>query len=319
MPYISSSGEIQRTGGRSHGWIRRGSSHGASTWQSKLICLGFLLLLAFFLNPTHDSLNTFLDHRTPIVERGYLGIPYLADAITRKARRVSYTRSLFWSEASSGSECFVGLLGFWITDPRSIIPLSRNLASIIGSISGVDFLAGAYAAVFLAWCFLPGWTMFKHFTLSRHGVAAGRWHTLATCSVSHAEPAHLLMNLAALLSVGAEVEGRLGLARFIALYAVSALAGSAASLLGHATGDYHSLGGSGGLFGLSGFLATTARPDYRVIMYGQNLTAPEALVANVVLGAALARRGGTDNWAHAGGAFAGAVIFPRLLEEVPWL
>lgn len=255
--------------------------------------------VAYFLNPSHASLNTFLAHRTS---------GSVVATLTRTFAKETYTRKLLFSEASSGGDRFVGVAGFWFEDPRALLQPSR----LAHPASVVELLAAAFLVVFSGWCALPYGTMQTHFTLSRRGVfSAGRFYTLATVAVSHAEPLHLLVNLAALLSVGPEVEARLGSRRFAALYA----------LAGHRNGNYSSLGASGALFGLSGYLAATAPSHHQVLLYGVALSPAQAFAANVALGAGLARHaGGTDNWMHAGGAVAGAVAFPRLLAlRLGWL
>src|SRR5919197_5837623 len=63
------------------------------------------------------------------------------------------------------------------------------------------------------------------------GVAHGDWWRLITAAFLHYGPIHLLLNMVALWWFGSLLEERIGSGRFIALYLVSGLAGSAGALL----------------------------------------------------------------------------------------
>lgn len=312
MPYVSSRGDIRRDGdARSRRRERSdvSSSFENGTIRKFVLCLLAALFLAFRLNPSQASLSTFLANRTS---------GSTAAILTRVFSKETYTRNVLYSEATAGGEYFVGLLGFWFEDPRVL--LQKNLSAY--DPKAVELLALSYVVVYLGWCTLPYYTMQTHFTLTRRGFFSnGRWYTAATVVVSHSEPLHLLMNLATLLSVGTEVEARLGIRRFAVLYFLAALCGSAASLAGHPSGNYCSLGASGALFGLSGYFAATASEHHEVLLYGFTMSPTQALIANLALSAGLVNnRSGTDNWMHLGGALAGAVLFPWLLTlRLGWL
>jgi len=277
----------------------------------KKIVLGVLaaLVVAYVLNPSQDSLNTFLTHRTS---------GSIVATLARTFSKETYTRSILYSEASAGGDRFVGIFGFWFEDQRAL--MQTSLSAYNPKI--VEILAIAFLAVYLGWCTLSYRTMQTHFTLTRRGFyTSRRWYTALTVAFSHSEPLHLLMNLATLLSVGTEVEARLGSRRFAVLYVLAALCGSAASLAGHPSGDCCSLGASGALFGLSGYFAATASEHHQVLLYGFAMSPAQALLANLALSAGLVEnRSGTDNWMHFGGAFAGAVLFPWVLKlRLSWL
>jgi membrane associated rhomboid family serine protease len=89
-------------------------------------------------------------------------------------------------------------------------------------------------------------------------VAAGQWYRLVTCGFLHVSVLHIVFNMWALWVVGPLLEGVFGRVRFIAIYAVSLVCGSAASYL---FGDPRvgSLGASGAIFGLFGALFVVAR------------------------------------------------------------
>jgi membrane associated rhomboid family serine protease len=89
------------------------------------------------------------------------------------------------------------------------------------------------------------------------GVAQGAWWQVVTSMFTHVDPLHLGFNMLALYFLGPMLENVLGRARFLALYLVSGLAGSAAvMLLSSANGP--TLGASGAIFGLMGALAVIA-------------------------------------------------------------
>jgi membrane associated rhomboid family serine protease len=82
------------------------------------------------------------------------------------------------------------------------------------------------------------------------GVANGDWWRLITSAFLHGSVLHIAFNMLALWWLGSPVELALGRARYLGLYVVSGLAGSAGALLA----DPHSVtvGASGAIFGLLG-------------------------------------------------------------------
>lgn len=85
------------------------------------------------------------------------------------------------------------------------------------------------------------------------GVADGAVWQLLTSAFTHVEVWHIGFNMLALFFLGPLLEGVLGRARFLAVYLVSALAGSAAVMLLASPGS-QTLGASGAIFGLMGAL-----------------------------------------------------------------
>ena len=85
-----------------------------------------------------------------------------------------------------------------------------------------------------------------------NGVAHGDWWRLITAAFLHYGPFHLLMNMLALWWFGGIVEHALGRGRFLLLYLVSGLAGSAGALL--ASPHAITVGASGAIFGMFGAL-----------------------------------------------------------------
>ncbi|TIC89089.1 rhomboid family intramembrane serine protease [Nocardioides sp. GY 10113] len=85
------------------------------------------------------------------------------------------------------------------------------------------------------------------------GVADGAYWQLITSAFAHVQPLHIGFNMLALWFLGPQLEHVLGRARFVALYLVSALAGSVSVFW--LSGQYQlTLGASGAVFGLMGAL-----------------------------------------------------------------
>jgi membrane associated rhomboid family serine protease len=87
--------------------------------------------------------------------------------------------------------------------------------------------------------------------VARIGIADGEFYRLLTSAFLHGSVIHIALNLYALYLFGPPVEAALGRARFLALYLVSALGGSALSYA-FSNPATPSLGASGAIFGLLG-------------------------------------------------------------------
>ncbi|MER6954330.1 rhomboid family intramembrane serine protease [Streptomyces sp. NPDC000618] len=131
------------------------------------------------------------------------------------------------------------------------------------------------------------------------GVAEGQWYRLLTSMFLHGSVIHILSNMLSLWWIGGPLEAALGRVRYLALYLVSGLAGSALTYL-IAEPNAASLGASGAIFGLFGALAVLVRRqrlDMRPVI--------ALLVINLVI---------TFGWAgiawqaHIGGLVAGVVM-----------
>lgn len=136
-------------------------------------------------------------------------------------------------------------------------------------------------------------------TLTPVGVADGEYYRLLTSAFLHSGPLHLLLNMWALWLFGPQLESVLGRVRFVALYLVSALAGSAASYALSSPGQ-PSLGASGAVFGLLGAYVVVSRRLRRD-------TTPVLVLLAINLGYGfLVPR--IDWKAHLGGLVAGALV-----------
>ena len=111
---------------------------------------------------------------------------------------------------------------------------------------GQRFLPGANEAT----CSTSGLDWFP-------GVGGGAWWQVITSTFAHEQVLHIGVNMLALYFLGPMLENVLGRTRFLAVYLVSGIAGSAAVML---LADQYSqaLGASGSIFGLMGALAVIA-------------------------------------------------------------
>ncbi|MFJ6658667.1 rhomboid family intramembrane serine protease [Streptomyces sp. NPDC091377] len=131
------------------------------------------------------------------------------------------------------------------------------------------------------------------------GVAEGEWYRLVTSMFTHEEIWHIAFNMLSLWWLGGPLEAALGRVRYLALYLVSGLAGSALTYL-LASPSEGSLGASGAIFGLFGATAVLMRRlnyDMRPVL--------ALLAINLIF---------TFTWsgiaweAHIGGLVAGVVV-----------
>ena len=88
------------------------------------------------------------------------------------------------------------------------------------------------------------------------GVQQGEYYRLLSAAFLHGSITHLLVNMFSLYFLGTQVERYLGTTRFLAVYFLSALGGTTASLIASTT---PSLGASGAVFGLLGALLLIVR------------------------------------------------------------
>jgi membrane associated rhomboid family serine protease len=98
----------------------------------------------------------------------------------------------------------------------------------------------------------PGATFVNRWALNGSDVAHGGWFRLITAGFLHANLLHLGLNMLILWLVGSQLEEVLGRSRYLLLYLVSLLAGSAGALLQSPAGT--TVGASGAIFGLFGAL-----------------------------------------------------------------
>ncbi|QKW07751.1 rhomboid family intramembrane serine protease [Streptomyces sp. NA04227] len=188
--------------------------------------------------------------------------------------------------------------GVLTADPRLLTKLliAVNLAMFLAVHAG--------GSVYEHTVLVGGWPGTDQFPSGAYdpieGVAAGEWYRLFTANFVHEAPWHLAFNMLSLWWLGGPLEEALGRIRYLSLYLLSGLAGSALSYLLMAPQDV-SLGASGAVFGLLGATAVLMRRlryDMRpvLILLAINLVftfavpniAWQAHVGGLVAGAALA-------------------------------
>lgn len=140
--------------------------------------------------------------------------------------------------------------------------------------------------------------LFREWALVPLLVQAGEWWRVLTAGFLHIGPIHLLFNMLALWMLGRDLETVLGRGRFLALYLVSLLGGSAAVMLFSApTGAV--AGASGAVFGLMGGLVVVLKrmrvPATQVVVL---------IVVNIVISVTIP---GISLVGHLGGLVVGAL------------
>ena len=97
-----------------------------------------------------------------------------------------------------------------------------------------------------------GSTIYLHGVLFGPLLEQGEWWRLVTAAFLHYGPVHLLLNMVALYWFGSLLEQRIGSGRYLLLYLVSGLAGSAGALLWSNGFLTPTVGASGAIFGILG-------------------------------------------------------------------
>ncbi len=148
-------------------------------------------------------------------------------------------------------------------------------------------------------------------------LAEGQWYRMASAALLHGSPLHLFLNGFALYFGGALLERLIGRRWFLAVFGLSALGGSAASMLLNPP-EVISVGASGAILGLFGAaLAVSFR-----IPYGGARTWVQSAVVRVLIPSLLPlfvfQNGPRiDYGAHLGGAAVGLVVGLFLVASWP--
>ena len=139
------------------------------------------------------------------------------------------------------------------------------------------------------------------------GVATGAPWQLFTCMFTHVEPLHIGFNMLALWILGPQLEAVLGRVRFLLLYLVSGLVGSAAVYL---LSDQvtPTLGASGAIFGLMAGLL--------VVAYKQRADVSQLLIW-IGINAALTFFASGISWQGHVGGFMGGLALAAVLVYAP--
>ena len=156
--------------------------------------------------------------------------------VTQGVRRVSYE-----GQGALVTKILIGI---------NVLVFMLNLAqgSSLTQVSGSLFVRGAL--------YVPG------------GLDQGEWYRLITAAFLHASIIHLGMNMLVLWFIGGPVEQAIGRGRFLAVYIVSGLAGSAGAII--FSPNVVTVGASGAIFGILGAaLVLEAQRSY--VLGGQAL------------------------------------------------
>ncbi|GAA5048222.1 rhomboid family intramembrane serine protease [Streptomyces similanensis] len=194
------------------------------------------------------------------------------------------------SPAASRPRTLAG--GSVAADPRLVtkVLIGLNLAFFLVKMSMGDAFTDRFDL--LGQAFVPQFN-------SVEGVAQGQWYRLLTAMFLHENYFHILFNMLSLWWIGGPLEAALGRARYLALYFVSGLAGSALTYL-LAAPNQPSLGASGAIFGLFGATAVLMRR----LRYDMR-----PVIALLVINLVITFGWGSIAWqAHIGGLVAGVVV-----------
>lgn len=149
----------------------------------------------------------------------------------------------------------------------------------------------------------PSGSLFNTLALNKQALADGEYWRLWTVTLLHGGYLHLFFNMYALYLAGALVEQLYGSALFLAIYLLSAAAGSVSSFV--FGGDITSIGASGAIFGLFGVLLAVSRTHHPVLdRRGQWLLGQMGVLIVINLGLSFIIPN-IDISAHIGGLVAG--------------
>jgi membrane associated rhomboid family serine protease len=129
------------------------------------------------------------------------------------------------------------------------IALATNRAPVTYTLIAINFLIYLIGASQGGGVNSPGGSLYAKLWLDAPQLHDGGWWRLVTTMFLHASVLHIAFNMLALWVIGRQVEQYLGSARYIGLYFVSGLAGSAGALL-QTPGV--TVGASGAIFGILG-------------------------------------------------------------------
>ena len=166
--------------------------------------------------------------------------------------------------------------------------------TLIGIMVGIYLLQLAGGASINA---NSGW-IFENGALFGPYVAQGDWYRLLSAAFLHYGPIHLGMNMLALWWIGRPLEDWLGPVRYVLLFLVSGLAGSAGALIANPTGI--TVGASGAIFGILGAAIVLERQQ-TYVLGGSAIT---LLVVNLAFTFAVP---GISIGGHLGGLAGGAL------------
>jgi membrane associated rhomboid family serine protease len=153
---------------------------------------------------------------------------------------------------------------------------------------------------------LPGGKLFSDWALQGLAVSDGDWWRLVTAMFLHGSMLHLLFNMLALFWLGSIVEQALGTPRYLIVYFVSGVAGSAGALV-FSSPFAVTVGASGAIFGVMGALLIL---EYRATgsLAGQAMM---LIIFNLAITFAIP---GISKGGHLGGLLGGILVTLSLDE-----
>ena len=153
----------------------------------------------------------------------HAGVAQGAQRVTRGARRAAFE--------GGGALVTKVLIGINV----AVYALNLAQGSSLGRTSGSIFDKGA---LFISSPFVPG------------GLADGEWWRLLTAAFLHGNLLHIGLNMFVIWMIGSPIEEAIGRGRFLALYLISGLSGSAGALIFDPNAI--TVGASGAIFGILG-------------------------------------------------------------------
>jgi membrane associated rhomboid family serine protease len=204
----------------------------------------------------------------------------------RMERRVAEAQGLTATDLQRGADAWVERQ----VEAAQPIPTTRRLGSVIIAV-GITQILMKDASIDAG-------------AVSREAVAAGEWWRLFTAPMLHGGILHFWMNYGALESLGRTVETRAVRAYVPLVFLAAALVGGLCSIL--LPPDAPSVGASGGLMGMFGFLA--------VMAWRRKQHLPQGFLRGLLINLGIIGLVGLfayqfiDNAAHAGGLLAGLLI-----------
>jgi len=171
------------------------------------------------------------------------------------------------------------------------------IAVMITAVFGLELLLGGTDSTVV---------LMRMGALSRERVLEGEIWRMASATFLHGGFAHFAFNTFVLVSLGRSLERVIGTWRFLSLYGLSCLGGSALSLVFL---DGIGVGASGGLWGLLVAEAVLAWRSQGILPELYIVQARKAATFNLVLNLVNSFRPHVDMWAHFGGGAVGGLLF----------
>lgn len=188
---------------------------------------------------------------------------------------------------------------------RPPLPDQALLTCVLMAINGLIYLAGFLAPEL-------DWELFLHGALiPQLVVLEGQFYRLFTAMFLHGSLGHVLLNVYALYIVGRAVEPVFGRPRFLLIYLLGGLTGSALSLLLGGL-ESASVGASGAVFAIFAAHAVHLYMNRRLYANARGQLSHMGFILgiNLVIGFFPGSR--IDNWVHIGGMLGGALLAWRI-------